>query len=124
MAKSVSHHARTSKLQGCFFLCLSLLSAVASAQSAPDPTRPPDSILNNADIEAVNAGPVLQSVLVSPGRNIAIINGQSVKLHQKFGDFRLVHIGETEVILRNGKETQTLKLFPEIKAQLIHPSAR
>ena len=50
---------------------------------------------------------------------MAIISGQALKLHEKFGDAYLTHIGETEVILRNGKTEQILKLFPDFKKRPI-----
>ncbi|MEO8407552.1 MAG: hypothetical protein ABI476_03895, partial [Oxalobacteraceae bacterium] len=75
-------------------LTLSMLTSVALGQTLPDPTRPPDSIgieRGEAAAAAV-AGPVLQSVLISPGRKMAIISGRAVKLHEKFGDAYLIHI--------------------------------
>lgn len=103
--------------------CLSLwlLTSLAVAQALPDPTRPPDSISAGHGEAAAPpvAGPVLQSVLISSGRKIAIISGQALRLHEKFGDAYLTHIGETEVILRNGKTEQILKLFPDFKKRPI-----
>lgn len=103
-----------------------LLTAWVAAQTIPDPTRPPASVVVARGEMAASAvaGPVLQSVLISPVRKMAIISGQTVKLHGKFGDARLIHIGETEVILRNGKTEQILKLFPEIKIQPAMHSVR
>lgn len=95
------------------------LSAVfcqfALAQSLPDPTRPPTVLIQKTnDLEAV-AGPVLQSILIAPQRHVAIISGQTVELNGKYGDQTLVRISETEVVLRNGKELLTLKLFPDFE---------
>lgn len=103
-----------------------MLTSMALAQTSPDPTRPPDSIsaARGEVVASPAAGPVLQSVLISPGRKMAIISGQTVKLNGKFGDSRLVHIGEAEVILRNGKTEQTLKLFPDMKIRPVIQSAR
>lgn len=103
--------------------CLLLWSFAAIAQSTPDPTRPPDSLsYGSGNVIAASAGPILQSVLISEHSKIAIISGQVVKLNQKFGDFRLVHISETEVILQNGKIQEVLKLFPDIKKQSVNKS--
>lgn len=101
-----------------------MLSSLALAQA--DPTRPPDSIgVARGELTASPAaGPVLQSVLISPARKMAIISGQTVRLNGKFGDARLVHIGEAEVILRSGKAEQTLKLFPDMKIRPVTQSVR
>lgn len=100
---------------------LSMSASLAVAQALPDPTRPPDSISAGHGEAAAPpvAGPVLQSVLISSGRKIAIISGQALKLHEKFGDAYLTYIGETEVVLRNGKTEQILKLFPDFKKRPI-----
>ncbi|NMM28403.1 MAG: MSHA biogenesis protein MshK [Glaciimonas sp.] len=103
-----------------------MLTSSAVAQTIPDPTRPPNSIDGaHAGAAASSvAGPVLQSILISPGRRMAIISGQTVQLHEKFADSRLIRIGETEVILRNGTTEQTLKLFPDIKVQPVQKPVR
>jgi MSHA biogenesis protein MshK len=41
-----------------------------------------------------------------------------VNLGEKFGDARVVKISESEVVLRNGSNLQTLKLFPGLEKQL------
>lgn len=102
-------------------LCSLLLAAgAAAAQSLPDPTRPPGSLATAPDAEAVDgvsSAPLLQSVIISPGRRVAIIAGQTVKQGDKFGDAKVVRITENEVVLRNGDNVQTLKLFPNIEKQ-------
>ncbi len=87
------------------------------AQALPDPTRPPSALntVQEADAVASEAGPALQSVILSSDRKIAIINGQAVKQGDKYGEARVIKITETEVVLRNGNEMQTLKLFPSIE---------
>jgi MSHA biogenesis protein MshK len=90
-----------------------LVMVSASAQQLQDPTRPPQII--SQEVGAANTdGPVLQSVLISPGRRMAIISGQQVKLGEQFGSAKLISVSETQVVLRNGGELQTLKLFPDI----------
>ncbi|RJG07982.1 MSHA biogenesis protein MshK [Noviherbaspirillum cavernae] len=78
-----------------------------------DPTRPPGAL--DSAYGAVDAGPVLQSVLIGPGRAEAIISGRTVRLGEQFGDARVIKITDAEVVLRNGSEVQTLKLFPSIE---------
>jgi len=54
-------------------------------------------------------------VLISPTRRVAVIDGQTVALGEKFGEARVVRIAEDEVVLRNGQDQQVLKLFPAIE---------
>ena len=99
----------------CAAGCGLLLASLAHAQELPDPTRPPAS-LNPAAAggAAATSTPVLQSVKISPRRKSAIISGREVKLNEKFGNARVVRITETEVVLRNGRNVQKLKLFPDV----------
>jgi len=99
----------------CAAGCGLLLASPASAQELSDPTRPPASLNPAAAGEAAaTSAPVLQSVKISPGKRSAIISGREVKLNGKFGHARVVRITETEVVLRNGKNVQKLKLFPDV----------
>ncbi len=97
--------------------CLALVSAAAIGAGLPDPMRPPPA-LAAADGAAVDVAlPVLQSVMLSPSRKMAIISGQTVALGDSYQGARLVKINESEVVLRNGSEVQTLKLFPDLEKQ-------
>jgi MSHA biogenesis protein MshK len=91
--------------------------APAAAQSLSDPTRPPASLGSGHDggRQSVASGPVLQSVLISPERKVAIISGQAVKLGEKFGDARVTKITESEVMLSSSNGVRALKLFPGIE---------
>jgi MSHA biogenesis protein MshK len=93
-------------------------SAVAHAEGLVDPTRPPAMIESAGEQAAsASAGPVVQSILISPTRRIATINGQAFKQGDKYGEARVVKITENEVVIRNGQEMQTLKLFPQVEKQ-------
>lgn len=96
------------------------------AQGLPDPTRPPASlgVVESASAVASTSGPELQSILISPTRRIAIINGQHLRQGDKFGEARVTRISESEVVLRNGSESQVLKLFPEIEKHPVSRAAR
>lgn len=60
--------------------------------------------------------PVLQSVYLARGRTAAVINGQEVKLGEKFGDATLIKVQDNEVTLRNANgELQTIKMYPDIE---------
>jgi len=89
----------------------------AFAQALADPTRPPGASSAEAGGQGVATGPVLQSILVSSRRAEAIISGHTVKAGDKVGDAKVVKITETEVVLREGRDVQVLKLFPNIEKQ-------
>jgi MSHA biogenesis protein MshK len=91
-----------------------------TAQGAPfaDPTRPPDATLGGAAPSGSPAGPRLESVLIAPDRRVAVISGQQVRLGEKYRDGRVVRITESEVVIRSGEGTETLKLFPEADKRL------
>jgi MSHA biogenesis protein MshK len=86
-----------------------------SAETLVDPTRPPARFGNNQAMNGEPSGPVLQSILISPSRRIAIISGKTLKAGDKFGDSQLVSISENEVVLQTGKERQTLKMYPSLR---------
>ncbi len=120
MAESLSNIVRNSVIQSGLLLWISVTATFALAENLSDPTRPPVALgfAQEANIPVSTSGPVLQSVLISPGRMVAIINGQTVKLGEKFGDAYVVKITETEVVLRKDKDIQILKLFPGIEKRL------
>ena len=72
-------------------------SASASEQITTDPTRPPAGFAAEAPKGAV-AGNQLQSVMISPTRKSAIINGVAVELGKKYGDSVLTKVAEDEVV--------------------------
>lgn len=99
-------------------------SGMAAGEKFPDPTLPAVGAAPATSAAPVaSAGlnqeglpntPQLQSVLVSPERRFAVIDGQTVRLGERFGDSVLVKINEREVVLKNGKVLQTLRLFPVV----------
>ena len=99
---------------GCLLTCA---AGVACADNFQDPTRPPESlgIYQQAGEGDISSGPRLQSVLISPGRKLAVISGKTFRVGDLFGEARVADIKESEVVLRNGNSTQTLKLFPEVQ---------
>ena len=96
-------------------------------QLLTDPTRPPSALSAPQDTssggiqEDAPRGSQLQSVLLSRGRKLAVISGETVPLGGMVGEAKLVRITETEVTLKKGDETEVLKLFPGIDKQ---PSKR
>jgi MSHA biogenesis protein MshK len=107
---------------GVLLLCSCLVASGAVAESLIDPTRPPAG-LDGGDASLSSGGPVLQFVMIAPGRSEAIISGQTVRLGEKFGDAQIVKITQTEVVLRNGQDLQVLKLFPNIEKRLTYGRA-
>jgi len=89
----------------------------AAQQGLLDPTRPP-TVAPSPQATAERAappGPLLQSVLLAPGRKIAVINGEPIALGEKLGEATLVRITETEVVLKHGREMRVLKLYPSVE---------
>ena len=89
----------------------------AAVQAAPfnDPTRPPVISETPAESGGTAGGPRLESVLIAPDRRIAVINGQQVVVGARVGAGQVVSISETEVVIRGGGRSQTLKLLPDAK---------
>ena len=101
-----------------------LTTPVALAQALGDPTRPPGAGAGWQGAEDVApACNQLQSVLLSGGRKLAIINGNMVPLGGMLGEARVVKISETEVVLKVGEETETLKLFPGVEKKSVKRAA-
>ena len=90
------------------------LTGAAVAQTLVDPTRPPGALADMGGSETAG-GPVLQSVMLSPGRKVAVISGEAVVLGGRYGEARLVRLTETEAVLKNGDETTVLKLYPQVE---------
>lgn len=94
------------------------LPLLACAQALTDPTQPPPEArqaLSGVDsiAPAVAAGPRLQSILIgSHGREVAVIDGQTVRKGEKFNGALLVKVSKNQVVLRRGGHDQVLTLFP------------
>jgi MSHA biogenesis protein MshK len=109
---------------GCLLAAACAVPA-AFAENLADPTRPsaaldagsgnPGAGTTDGTSALAASEPVLQSVLIAPGRKVAIISGETVKLGDKFGEARVVRITENEVVLRTDRDQQTLKLFPGLE---------
>ena len=97
-------------------LALLIVPGIAMAQALTDPTRPPAEISASPALvgqAAVDSG--LQSVIISPVRRAAIINGQTVELGAKHGDAKLVEVSESRVVLQGAQGRQVLQLFPGVE---------
>lgn len=83
----------------------------AHAQGMSDPMRPQSLAIG----EDVAASSRLQSILISPRRKVAVIDGKTVPLGGAVGDATLVVVRESEVVLKRGDERETLKLSPDVQ---------
>lgn len=112
-------------------LVLAPTIAAAQAQITTDPTRPAIGVTVVETPEGAAPSSQLQSVMISPTRRAAIINGAVVELGGKYGDAVLMQVREDEVVLRSGTSRQVLKLYPAVdkkvqvvKAEPIAPAAK
>ena len=97
-----------------------LLALPALAQKMADPTRPPAALAAAADEgaapDSAPAGPRLQAILIGRtpgGRKLAVIDGATLRAGAKVGDAVLERINDNSVVLRRGKNLETLTLFPK-----------
>jgi MSHA biogenesis protein MshK len=120
MAEPLKRIIGKSVMRASVLLPFLMLAPLTEAQNLVDPTRPPASHRTGQDsmTNSPMSGPVLQSVLVSPERKVAVISGQAVRLGEKFGDARVIKITENEVKLKGKNGVQTLKLYPGVEKDL------
>jgi MSHA biogenesis protein MshK len=103
--------------------CCALIAPQLAAANLPDPTSPPAAYLSGSGVQQgmpqpAAGGLVLQSVMISSGRRVAVISGQPVSQGGKYGDLQVVRISESEVVLQGSGGTQTLKLFPGVEKKM------
>jgi len=101
-----------------FLMIVPCVAVTAGAQGLADPTRPPGALSGPAIDGAAGGGPVLQSVMLSQGRKVAVISGEMVPLGGRYGSARLVKLTESEAVLKEGAETTVLKLFPLVEKRM------
>ena len=96
-------------------LCLPL---VAGAQ-VTDPTLPPASVLEAAksgqgnDVAPTAPSQRLQSILISPKRRVAVIDGKPVREGGRHQGFLLTTVSETFVVLQKDGSKEVLRLYPQ-----------
>lgn len=104
-------------------LCvIGVVSFSASADPLPDPTRPAvdfystddggvaDAVVSNVTVPSRG----LQSVIISPSREAAIINGIGVERGAKYGDAVLTVVNETCVVLVGPQGRKVMHMFPTV----------
>lgn len=125
MAASVMKIAAMRMKRACTLALLAIGGcgmAAALAENLPDPTRPSIELIPVSGVagEPAKASPAspasfgLQSVFISSDKVAAIINGQEVRLGEKFGDARLAEVNESCVVLMGPQGRQVLQLFPTV----------
>ncbi len=94
-----------------FMLCLVMRSL--AAEGLVDPTRPPD-YRTPVIAKSPPALPkmVLSSIMISPRRRIAIIDGRAVRVGITHRGMRVVAIDSDRVRLRGPAGSMTLTLLP------------
>lgn len=91
-----------------------LIAGPAVAQGLVDPTQPPGGLADSQGMSG-GGGPVLQSVMLSPSRKVAVISGEVVALGGRYGGSRLVKLTESEAVLKSGTEITVLRLHPRVE---------
>ncbi len=108
---------------------LCTLPVAAGAQVLADPTRPPAEISEAAGaggLSVKHAAPNakgLLSVIISPTRCAAIIDGKTVKLGEQHEGAQLVEVNANGVVLQGRNGRRTLNLFPGVGVRITAPEA-
>jgi len=114
-------------------VCVMLLglsgSRIALAEDFFDPTRPPAALLTPQNgsagaTEHAEAPLVLQSVLRSPQRQVAIISGRSVALGQRIRGYKLIVLGNQQAELQGSQGRLTLRLVPPLHSNPVPITAK
>lgn len=114
-----SYIPRVSMRSGlCFFLLVTLLSMKSLNAAAPaimrDPTQP---VIMDVGVKDTTAKKetvyVLQSIILSPTRQLALINSKFVRVGDKIDDAIVKNIGKNSVDLLLSGNTLVLYLFEQ-----------
>ena len=89
-------------------------TSTAFAQALRDPTRPPTASKKGVTDVPEQSGWVLQSVLISPERRYAIINGEIVPLGGSVAGAELIAVAAERVTLRTPEGLRVVQLFPNV----------
>lgn len=101
------------------------------AQALRDPTQPPPAFLDDSARSTADAlageRPALTTIVRRHGaKPLAVINGEMVRQGGKIGDWVVVRISESEVVLRgeNGRELLTLSPDVDKRNKVVDSSKR
>ena len=101
-------------------LCCALPALAIDIELLSDPTRPAIGLPSAAEAGS-SAGVVqpahkgLQSIIISPQRRAAVIDGETVELGGKIGDATLVEVRESSVVLQGSQGRHVMELFPGVR---------
>ena len=84
----------------------------ACAQSMQDPMRPSDAPSGSA--AAVSSAPALQAVITSPGRKLAVIDGNIVPLGGAVRGATLANVNDSLAVLQKDGARDVLLMHPDI----------
>lgn len=113
-------------MRNIFLICtclFGLMGAVQAAEQFSDPTRPAfdlvpglssDGAVSNATDKVEVPPQGLQSVIITPTREAAIINGVEVERGSRYGDAELTVVNETCVVLMGAQGRQVMHMFPTV----------
>lgn len=95
-----------------------LAAMPSGAQALADPTRPP-SVAGLAVMDSGGgaSGPVLQSILLSSKRRLAVIDGRVVKVGDRIGEARIVAIDYDSVKISDEGGISVMKLLPDAQKE-------
>ncbi|MDX8400103.1 MAG: hypothetical protein R8K20_07620 [Gallionellaceae bacterium] len=114
MANNLIVRSKAAAYLTLVLLLLCGFSLLTSAEVLIDPTKPPAEI--GIQPEALPAEvATLQSIIISPLRRAAILNGQTVELGGKIGGVTLIEVSESGVVLQGKGGRQVLTLFPNVR---------
>ena len=97
-----------------FVLACMAGSSLAAAEALRDPTRPPSVSAKGATERHESSGWQLQSVLISPERRYAIINGEVVAIGGAVSGAQLLAVAPEQVTLRTREGVRVLQLYPDV----------
>lgn len=103
-----------------------LLASPFAAAMLPDPTAPPalpgaaEAVAGDMDGSSMS----LTAIKTTGGRRMAVIGGREVVVGEHYQGARVVRIGESQVLLRRGRETLVLELYPQVEKRLRGHTAR
>ncbi len=116
--------ASLTPLSSAAALLLCMLPVAAGAQVLPDPTRPPVEIGDGAAFAVQRSAADVKgllSVIISPTRCAAIIDGKTVRLGEQHGGAKLVEITAGGVVLQGPNGRHAMALFPGVGVKMTEP---
>jgi len=107
------------------WLCYLGFLVSVSANALEDPTEPPPHLQVLEELitlDVLDVEPVLElnlsSILISPKRRLAVINGETVMLGGFINDIQVLSIEPGRVVIDNAGEQTQLFLVPQLKKEI------